>query len=75
MVSVNDGLGRPLYVLDTSTMERFHPYIGKPVPNDYEHEYETQDKRFKKIDNFMSVAPFILFFIALIMIAACALFR
>ena len=44
MVRRTDGLGRPIYVVDTQDNDkRLHPYTYEPVSSNYEYEYPNVD--------------------------------
>ena len=74
MVRFTDGLGRALYDLDTTTNQKYHPYTGENVSDDFEYEYSTQDKRFEKWDNILNIAPFLILGIGSMLVCFYILF-
>lgn len=71
MVQVQDGIGRILYVLDTTTNKRYHPYTNEEVGDDFEYQYEP--KSFAKADAILNWLPFAIIGLGSIIICICIL--
>jgi hypothetical protein len=66
MVSIKDGLGRPLYVIDGK--DRLHPYTYEKVGDDFIYEYPNGNS------SPFSVLPFMIISVGLIILVVFKLF-
>ncbi len=56
MVTVSDGLGRPLYILDLDENKRIHPYTFEEVNDDFIHEYPGSGQGSATMTFFIAIA-------------------